>query len=141
MNYTEKYHLPQWEETDRIMRTDFNQMCTDLESGLTAAQAKADGAYSPDLPPFAVGSYTGTGDVPMVIETGFRPRFVIITGQVAAMYDSNMRQVMLAGEGLMTSMISFQDTGFTVNQARADSSILCPRANAKGESYCYIAFR
>ena len=26
MNYTEKYHLPQWEETDRIMRTDFNQM-------------------------------------------------------------------------------------------------------------------
>lgn len=34
MNYTEKYHLPQWEETDRIMRTDFNQMCADMESGL-----------------------------------------------------------------------------------------------------------
>lgn len=34
MNYTEKYHLPQWEEADRVMRTDFNQMCADMESGL-----------------------------------------------------------------------------------------------------------
>ena len=34
MNYTERYHLPQWEETDRIMRTDFNQMCADMEAGL-----------------------------------------------------------------------------------------------------------
>lgn len=34
MNYTENYHLPQWEETDRVMRTDFNQMCADIESGL-----------------------------------------------------------------------------------------------------------
>ncbi len=43
MNYTEKYHLPQWEETDRIMRTDFNQMCADMEAGLdkTAKDAAA----------------------------------------------------------------------------------------------------
>ena len=46
MNYTEKYHLPQWEETDRIMRTDFNQMCADMEAGLTktARDAAADTA-------------------------------------------------------------------------------------------------
>ena len=48
MNYTENYHLPQWEETDRIMRTDFNQMCADMEAGLeknaqAAAAAKARG--------------------------------------------------------------------------------------------------
>lgn len=36
MNYTEKYHLPQWEETDRVMRMDFNQMCADMEAGLAA---------------------------------------------------------------------------------------------------------
>ena len=35
MNYTEKYHLPQWDETDRILRTDFNQMCMDIEKGLS----------------------------------------------------------------------------------------------------------
>ena len=46
MNYTDKYHLPQWEETDRIMRTDFNQMCADMEAGLTktARDAAADTA-------------------------------------------------------------------------------------------------
>ena len=44
MNYTAKYHLPQWEETDRIMRTDFNQMCADMEAGLNAC-------YSPDKRP------------------------------------------------------------------------------------------
>ena len=49
MNYTEKYHLPQWEESDRIMRTDFNQMCRDIETGLdksmdAAAVAAAGGA-------------------------------------------------------------------------------------------------
>lgn len=41
MNYTEKHHLPQWEETDRIMRTDFNQMCADIEEGLNEANASA----------------------------------------------------------------------------------------------------
>ena len=33
MYYTEKYHLPQWEETDRIMRTDFYHRCADMETG------------------------------------------------------------------------------------------------------------
>lgn len=39
MNYTENYHLPQWEETDRVMRTDFNQMCADIEEGLSQTAA------------------------------------------------------------------------------------------------------
>lgn len=37
MNYTENYHLPQWEETDRIMRTDFNDAMASIEGGLAAA--------------------------------------------------------------------------------------------------------
>lgn len=35
MYYTENYHLPQWVKTDRIMMEDFNQMCADLEAGMT----------------------------------------------------------------------------------------------------------
>ena len=35
MNYTDKYHLPQWEETDRIMRTDFNDAMARIEVGLS----------------------------------------------------------------------------------------------------------
>ena len=42
MNYTEKYHLPQWVETDRVMMRDFNQMCRDIDAGLDRnAQAAA----------------------------------------------------------------------------------------------------
>ena len=46
MNYTENYHLPQWEKEDRIMMDDFNQMCRDMEAGLakTAKDAAAETA-------------------------------------------------------------------------------------------------
>ena len=46
MNYTEKYHLPQWEESDRVMRTDFNQMCADIENGIKSAAQAAQTAQS-----------------------------------------------------------------------------------------------
>lgn len=63
MEYTKNYHLPQWEETDRIMRVDFNQMCADIEEGMsenreageelaqriTAAEAGAVGAAQAGL--------------------------------------------------------------------------------------------
>ena len=46
MNYTENYHLPQWDETDRIMRVDFNAAMADIEAGLNGnvAGAAADNA-------------------------------------------------------------------------------------------------
>lgn len=40
MNYTENYHLPQWDEDDRILRTDFNQMCENMETGLNAVDQR-----------------------------------------------------------------------------------------------------
>lgn len=46
MNYTKNYHLPQWDETDRIMRTDFNQMCADMENGLLKTARDAAEAVS-----------------------------------------------------------------------------------------------
>lgn len=42
MNYTENYHLPQWEENDRVMRTDFNDAMSSLENGLTACRDMAE---------------------------------------------------------------------------------------------------
>ncbi len=41
MNYTTNYHLPQWDEGDRIMRTDFNRMCADMEAGLNSIDTRA----------------------------------------------------------------------------------------------------
>lgn len=115
MNYTEKYHLPQWDETDRVLRTDFNEAMSSLEEGIAAAQTaantaqasagnaqtaadnaqtaadnaqtsanaamvKASAAFSPDQMPYVVGSYVGTG-APQDIVFGFRPSFIIISGQ------------------------------------------------------------
>lgn len=34
MNYTENFQLPQWVEDDRILRTDFNQMCAKIDVAL-----------------------------------------------------------------------------------------------------------
>ena len=45
MDYTQNLDLPQWEETDRILRTDFND-----------AMAAIDTA----VPRIATGTYTGT---------------------------------------------------------------------------------
>ena len=50
MNYTENYHLPQWDETDRILRKDFNQMCANIETGLSrTAQAAEDVGQTGDV--------------------------------------------------------------------------------------------
>lgn len=37
MNYTDKYHLPQWKKEDRIMMEDFNSAMASIERGLAAA--------------------------------------------------------------------------------------------------------
>lgn len=144
MNYTEKYHLPQWEETDRIMRTDFNQMCADLESGLTAAQAKADGAYSPDNMPYAIGTYVGNGDV-ITVELGFMPSLVIITGQIAAYNESDTKGILVAGRKQMRSMVNFLENGFSVEQVPTSTTQYRnaehPKMNTSNKDYTYIAFR
>ena len=67
MNYTEKYHLPQWEESDRVMRTDFNQAMAGIESGLIQREAKETQLSSQiaavnqkaEAKPYVTGSYVG----------------------------------------------------------------------------------
>ena len=42
MNYTEKYHLPQWVKEDRIMMEDFNAAMAGIEKGLNDSKAVID---------------------------------------------------------------------------------------------------
>lgn len=37
-NYTEKYKLCQWEETDAVLRTDFNEDNAKIEAALAALE-------------------------------------------------------------------------------------------------------
>ena len=142
MNYTENYHLPQWEETDRIMRTDFNQMCENLEDGLLTVKEAADAAYAPGKLPYTVGSYVGNGST-ITIELGFQPSFIIITGQTITTGQDQIRFLLIAGPETLPRMVSFQDNGFQVKMIETSSVTVPthPKMNIEGKSYTYIAFQ
>ena len=138
MDYTETYHLPQWAESDRIMMEDFNQMCRDMETGLTASQREA------AQKGFVIGSYTGDGKKMdqggQVIRLGFRPRFLIITrGWVSS--SSISKYYLVVGEHTdITNQdwcFAWEDDGFRV----AFYSSGVQELNVSGLAYDYIAFR
>lgn len=71
-NHTQHYGLSQWEDTDQVLRTDFNEDNTRLDAALKntaslalAAQTLAQAAYSPGNSPCAAGSYAG-----MAVQSG-----------------------------------------------------------------------
>ncbi len=163
MEYTTNYHLPQWVESDRIMMGDFNQMCSDMEAGLTSnaqaaaaaqtaagnaqnaaenAQASADAAQAEAAKlPYVVGTYRGTGEN-VTITLGFRPSFVLICGHSAGSAlntDQNILYVFGATGGhVVTTKIQITDTGFI---ARDQTQDLYPDFSKNGRVYDYIAFR
>ena len=138
MNYTENYHLPQWDETDRIMRTDFNQMCADIESGIGMVEAKADEAFKPGKLPYVVGSYTGNGAT-LEVNVGFSPRFVIIcSNSQSALSSGNVGGVLLGSRNVHSERFYVTETGFRLVY---NSMYLQPAVNVNGFSYDYIAFQ
>ncbi len=136
MNYTTNYHLPQWDETDRIMRTDFNQMCADMEAGLNA---NANAAEKAAELPYVVGTYIGDGAASRSIDLGFRPRFVIICDDQRAARDTAAAMVLMAGPIQSSGRLFMTDTGFRVDASASYNTY--PRVNAEGRTYDYIAFR
>ena len=40
MQHTPNFHLPQWDETDRVLRSDFNSAMANIEDGLSSSAAK-----------------------------------------------------------------------------------------------------
>ncbi|MDE6932686.1 MAG: hypothetical protein K2P37_08390 [Oscillospiraceae bacterium] len=140
MNYTENYHLPQWEETDRIMRTDFNQMCADMEAGLKSAdtgiaEAKAKAAELP----YVMGSYVGTGQN-MEITVGFKPSFILIYQHCyydSADYSGNC--LVIASELIHSRRIYVTEQGFRLDMW--NDQYRYPMINMKDMQYEYVAFR
>ena len=138
MNYTQNYHLPQWEENDRVMRTDFNSAMAALEDGLTDNAETA--AKALELP-YATGTYTGNGDT-ISIQTGFRPRFLIVSAQDLVSQDYYIGRIAIIGESNFQKMVSFHSNSFSVKWFAAGSGTPSfPRLNAAGTVYNYIAFR
>ncbi len=138
MEYTKNYHLPQWKEDDRIMMRDFNQMCADMEKGLTEAKDAATLAQSmAEEKGFVVGSYSGNGNT-QNITLGFRPSFLIITAQLPNSRDTAF--IAISGGSEAASTLKFSDNGFTVivPPSAANTS---PLTNQSGRSYHYLAMK
>lgn len=154
MNYTEKYHLPQWEDSDRVMRTDFNQMCVNIENGIKEVKTEAQKAQT-DVDGLArtvksqgetlsahehcvMGTFTGSMYA-TVVTLGFRPKAVYI----AKVYTT--RDVEDAAgacglfmDGVSNSTLVFRDDGFSLYSG--DSGTY-PRLNSRNMPYIYIAFK
>ena len=135
MNYTEKYHLPQWEETDRIMRSDFNEAMAGIEGGISTAQATADEANEAR---HAVGFYSGTGR-DISIEVGFRPRLILISKHQYEGNDSSLtyEPIFLFANRPNSTSIRLTDKGFILLSPTYEF----PSINVWGKEYFYIAFR
>ena len=135
MNYTEKYHLPQWEESDRVMRADFNQMCADIEAGLERnAQAAAQAQSTAEEKTFAFGTYRGNG-ISQNVDVGFRPSFVMIEMTSSSSSKDSVCSFHFTNASYK---VSLQDTGFSVS---VDDGNEFPTVNRTGIWYRYIAFR
>ena len=167
MNYTNNYHLPQWVETDRIQMEDFNDAMAAMDQGMAEAKVAAEAAqeaagtaqaaaeiaqssadavadaYTPGNQPYAVGSYTGTGDS-VTITLGFKPSFLIISGMISSTLYADVEDwanfFALCNGTVLSKRVVFTATGFTA-KAQGPGADYYPDLTDEGRTYCYIAFR
>ena len=127
-----------WEPTDQVLRTEFNQNWTKIDTAVNAAQETAEAAQSAaEQRPYVIGSYTGNGGT-QSITLGFQPSFVIITAQPANSRDTAF--IAVSGGSEAASTLSFTETGFTV-MVTPTSYETYPLTNQNGTFYHYLALR
>ena len=127
-----------WEPTDQVLRTEFNQNWTKIDTAVNAAQETAEAAQSAaEQRPYVIGSYTGNGGT-QSITLGFQPSFVIITAQPANSRDTAF--IAISGGSEAASTLSFTETGFTV-MVTPTSYETYPLTNQNGTFYHYLALR
>ena len=137
-NTSEHLGLHLWEPTDQVLRTEFNQNWTKIDTAVNAAQETAEAAQSAEEQrPYVIGSYTGNGGT-QSITLGFQPSFVIITAQPANSRDTAF--IAISGGSEAASKLSFTETGFNV-MVTPTSYETYPLTNQNGTFYHYLALR
>ena len=151
MEYTKNYHLPQWVKSDRIMMEDFNQMCQDMEAGLTETKSSADTAQAvaneakaeAQSLPYKIGSYTGTGE-DVSVSLGFRPSFLIVCGMkeddVGQVFDDWIYYSGITAGNTIPHRLVITNTGF-IAQHRGPGLYYYPDLTDPERTYNYIAFK
>jgi len=136
-NKTSNYQLNQWQGSDPVLRTDFNEDNAKLEAALTAGLAtKAE---------IVVGTYTGDGAQNRVIDLGFQPKAVLVMDKTGRAGDSTGQlwihgglafpgEPVIYGERNVLNIVS---NGFEVHTEN-DGHV---NTNASNCNYHYIAFK
>ncbi len=103
MNRTNNYNLCQWEETDRVQRTDFNEDNAKVDAAVKAVDRRVDGLEGSkanvsalnalvsrvtalEQPRFYIGSYVGNGADTRTVSLPWSPVLLLLPGRV---YDSD----------------------------------------------------
>lgn len=129
MDYTQNLHLPQWEESDRIMMDDFND-----------AMAAIDAA----MPRIVTGSYTGDGtygsEHPTTLTFDFKPRMVLLFNPGG----QNYHGICIPGESGSPYMLN-DNTSISVRWSENTVSLWSGSSdrqfNATNYKYYYVAIQ
>ena len=148
MNYTEKYHLPQWDETDRIMRADFNQMCADMENGLLktardaaeavsgASTGAASAAEAARRAQSSADSAMEKASAAQEITLGFQPYFLIVWMGASTDTSAGTTFLTITQGTINDHFLKITKTGFTLRENSSNTGL-----NISGGRYYYLAFR
>ncbi|MCI8539218.1 MAG: hypothetical protein HFF18_11255 [Oscillospiraceae bacterium] len=130
-----KLHL--WEPEDNFLRTEFNENFSAIDAALKAeADQRTALEQRVASTGHVIGSFTGNGST-QTITLGFKPSFVIISGQVtpaSSWYYLNNLIVCASSLGEHFQRIA---TGFTVKYITNATTY----TNREGITYAYLAFR
>ena len=164
MNYTNKYQLPQWIKSDRILMYDFNNSMAAIENGMaanasatsaaqsaansakstaTSAKSTAETALTKAQSTFYIGKYTGTGSECLHVCFLVKPKFIIIYGGNSTTElseaQNHMQYFFMGGGEKILYQIELREDGFKVFMD--PSRVRYPILNEKGRVYEFIVFR
>ncbi len=101
-NYTQHYHLHQWEPEDSFLRTDFNGDLSAIDAALLGLER--------DKCRAAIGRYTGDGELSYTVSLGARPKLAVVdnTSSFSSGYELGL-------DGMNERSVIITEDGFRVN--------------------------
>lgn len=137
-NYTENFGLCQWEATDQVLRTEFNEDNAKVEAALKDLASA--------LSKIVTGIYNGNGAITQTIALGFTPKAVYVCNEKGQVFDGNGNYLYgglaLADHPVMSgagpTVVEIVSGGFKVTYSTASSQARI-MANADGYTFHYAA--
>ena len=157
-NHTTNYQLCQWEATDKVLRTDFNEDNQKIDAAMKAnadalagkADSSALAEIAASIPKVAVGTYSGDGAASRTISLPFTPKAVFLCDQAGHTAEdiSYLRNKYFYGGLALTgapvvagsfTLLTITENGFTVGQLTDSDNYQFYNGNASGVVYHYLA--